>query len=331
MNWKQQLYESVNRIATQYVDHPGILGVAIGGSVARGMAWKYSDLELCVVVEDYLQDLDYFNYLNNIGVEIIQIKKQNIQEFLADGDSLMNNVLQFPIQIYKCRIVHDPSGILMRFKDVYDATLFHPEVTQSKRDNSLTAADQRYKQAMELLDSENDITALAHLRLGMNDLLLAYYWHYNILPRSQNRTIYLLKQNAKKFGFESFYKAFIQLFCLKNPLPEMKKRLFQAQPAIYHLAQSGWGSNSVPFLQNAVDQNLEWGYETSILYVYKWCVHLLQSSDNENQEIMNREFFCLSNPELYRFLDYDKVTKDNIRDMAALYREQYNALINDKV
>lgn len=90
-------------------------------------------------------------------------------------------------------------------------------------------------------------TAFAHLRLASNDLLLAHYWHYHILPRSQNRTVYLLKQNAQRFGFVDFYHTFIPIFGLNQPLPAMKQGLFQARSEIYQVANAGWDSNAVLF------------------------------------------------------------------------------------
>ncbi|WP_141504848.1 nucleotidyltransferase domain-containing protein [Paenibacillus luteus] len=315
VHWKQQLYDSANRVANQFKDYPGIVSVAIGGSLARGMAWKHSDLELCVIVDQHLQELQYFNYMENMGVEIIQIKKQQVEEFLAGEGLPKEAVLQFPIQIYKCRIVHDPSGILAKFKAAYDDTLFHSDVTAKKREQALQSVDQRYALAESLLSGGFPNTALAHLRLASNDLLLAYYWHNHILPRSQNRTVYLLKQNAERFGFVDFYNTFLQIFGLNQPLPAMKQSLFQSQSEIYQLANAGWGSNSVLFLQNAVDQNLEWGYDKSILYVYKWCVHLLKSGKLEDKNVYDHKQFEADYPKLYQFLDFDKMTSEEIRGL----------------
>jgi predicted nucleotidyltransferase len=60
VHWKQQLYDSANRVANQFKDQPGIVSIAIGGSLARGAAWKHSDLELCVMVDQHLPELQYF-------------------------------------------------------------------------------------------------------------------------------------------------------------------------------------------------------------------------------------------------------------------------------
>ncbi|WP_139995135.1 nucleotidyltransferase domain-containing protein [Paenibacillus paridis] len=326
VHWKQQLYDSANRVANQFKDHPGIVSVAIGGSLARGMAWKHSDLELCVLVDQHLPELQYFNYMENIGVEIIQVSKQQVEDFLME-ESLSNEaVLRFPIQIYKCRIVHDPSGLMAKFKAAYDDTLFDPAVTAKKREQALESVDQRYALAESMLSGGFPNTALAHLRLASNDLLLAYYWHYLILPRSQNRTVYLLKQNAERFGFVDFYHTFIHIFGLNQPLPAMKQDLFQAQNEIYQVANTGWGSNAVLFLQNAVDHNLEWGYDKSILYVYKWCVHLLQTGKLEERDVYDHEQFKADYPKLFPFLDFDKWTSEEIRGLFDRFYEARSKL-----
>lgn len=52
------------------------------------------------------------------------------------------------------------------------------------------------------------------------------------------------------------------------------------------------------FLQNAVDYNLEWGYDKSILYVYKWCVHLLQTGKLEETDVYDHEQFKADYPKL---------------------------------
>ena len=133
-------------------------------------------------------------------------------------------------------------------------------------------------------------TSLAHIRIGINELLLAYYWHYNILPRSQNRTVYLLKKNSKIIGHEKLYEAFVTIFCLDKTSTYMKERLLKAKNDIKKVSEI-WGSNAPEFLEKACDGNLEWGYPKSIIYVYKWCMHILQCNDLTQEDIYDKQNF----------------------------------------
>jgi len=43
-NWKVQLQNWANQYAGELANKPGIHGVVIGGSIARGQEWHHSDL-----------------------------------------------------------------------------------------------------------------------------------------------------------------------------------------------------------------------------------------------------------------------------------------------
>ncbi|WP_284646608.1 hypothetical protein [Paenibacillus silviterrae] len=319
MHWKAKLYSNANQIAAGFMKDPRILGVALGGSLGRGVAWKHSDLELCILVEERIEEFQHFNVMEGMGVEIFQFTRPRIEQFLVDFKGPDESVLEFRIQIYGCRIIYDPTGLLSEFKATFDRSLFHEKVTGLKSREALRQADTRLDRAKELLGEGRFRTAAAHLRIGLNDLILAAYWQHGMLPRSQNRTEYFLKKNIRVFGHDQLYKAFIRAFCLDQPLAQMKERLLQAKREIHSLAETLWGSNSPQFFQQAVDGNLEWGYDKSILYVYKYCVHRMQCSSLQEAEVYDRESYNEQYGRLYRFLDLEELGPRDVKEMVRLY------------
>jgi hypothetical protein len=321
MHWKAKLYNTAKNIASRFENDPRILGIAFGGSIGCGVAWKHSDLELCILVEEPIKEFQHFNVIDNMGVEIFQYEKPKLEQFLSVFKEPDESVLPFRIQIYGCKIVYDPTGLLGSFKATFDQSLFHEKVTRLKVSEALRHADVRLGRAKELLKLGRARTAAAHLRIGLNDLVLATYWQHRMLPRSQNRTEYFLKKNIAVFGHDHLYKAFIRTFCLDQPLTRMKEYLFQSRGEIHSLAETLWGSNSSEFFQKAVDGNLEWGYEKSILYVYKYCVHRMQCSDLMEGDVYDRDSYQEQYSHLYRFLDMEELGRQEVEDMVSLFEK----------
>ncbi|WP_144027860.1 nucleotidyltransferase domain-containing protein [Paenibacillus sp. 32352] len=321
MHWKRQMLEKAYRIAEPFCSHTGVAGVALGGSIGRGQMWKHSDLELCLVVERRIEELQHFNYMDSMGVEIIQITKSRMKEFTEQSGEPDRSILGFPIQIYKCKILHDPEQLLNAFKKRYDSYLFHEHSTKFKEKEALKQADAKLDKAREQVARGNYRTAAAHLRVGLNFLLLAVYWHHHILPRSQNRTIYFLHKNSQVIGNTKLYDAFIQVFGLENPRKTHKDALQNAQRDIFQLSDTSWGSNTSAFLKNAVDGNLEWGHHQSIVYVYKYCVHRMHGHESYPEDFYDRPDFARQFPELYHFLDMDTMTLDDVKQWILMFEE----------
>ena len=107
-------------------DKPGIVGVVIGGSIARGQEWRHSDLEVGILVGERNESLPYFNVDAGRGVEIIQLILPQLEVQIKQveaGD--MTPVANWPIQLWKCRIVHNPKAILEQFKGQFDCYVVH--------------------------------------------------------------------------------------------------------------------------------------------------------------------------------------------------------------
>lgn len=72
-NWRGPLRAWALDYARRVEERPGVLGVVIGGSIARGQEWKHPDLELGVLVDQKLKDTGHFNTDSGRGVEIFQL------------------------------------------------------------------------------------------------------------------------------------------------------------------------------------------------------------------------------------------------------------------
>ena len=178
MHWKKKIYTTAFQIAKRYIDHPHVTGIAIGGSIGRGETWKHSDLKLCLLVKDKIKDFSFFNVIDGMGVEILQLKQQKVEQFVNDYEH--SGMFKFPIQIYKCKIVYDPK--------------------ERRTELALEAFARNLSSAKDRLGRRSCRPALADLRLGLNDLLLSYYWHYEIVPRSQNPHDPLAEKSFKNNG-----------------------------------------------------------------------------------------------------------------------------------
>lgn len=199
---KTHIYEMSDTIAQSFIDKPGIHAVAIGGSIAQRNAWENSDLELGLLVDEYQTDLPYFNVINGRGVECIQILKSEMVNVIKKHEKTGNyeGIMGFSMKMYQCKIISDPDGIFLKIKKLIDKYLFSEENKAKNQKDAIQKADAYLKTVQKLLDGGKYKSALAMLRLAVNELLLAFYWHHGILPRSQNRTVYLLKKQSPLLG-----------------------------------------------------------------------------------------------------------------------------------
>ena len=78
--WRNELRAWANQCATGFMKRDGIVGVMIGGSLARGQEWRHSDLELGVLVEERDPKNSYFNIDAGRGVEAIQLVRRELEE-----------------------------------------------------------------------------------------------------------------------------------------------------------------------------------------------------------------------------------------------------------
>jgi hypothetical protein len=272
-HWKRQLHQFAGSVCKRLRQRPDVAGIAIGGSLARGVEWRHSDVEIGIVVRDRIADLGHFNVIDGRGVEVFQFVQAEWQEqlWLAHADPSV--VAKWPIQMYQCRIIRDAAGIFSSFKEQFDATLFQPAIVAAHRNAELAQFDEWFARGQVELQSGFPVSALVSLRIAFNSLILAYYWHHGILPRSQNRTDALLRAHCRRLGHPDFYHLFRDVYALRVSA-RRARMLIEPCRADIDAAVAVWGVEAPAFFRYAVDGNFEWGIAGSILTVHRLCVPL---------------------------------------------------------
>jgi hypothetical protein len=216
-NWRVQLQNWANQYANELANKPGIVGVVIGGSIARGQEWRYSDLEVGVLVEEKDESIPYFNVNTGRGVEIIQLILPQIETQIKQveaGD--ITPVAIWPIQLWKCRIMHDPQGVLEQFKKQFDSRLFTNEVLEKRIENLRLNIKDRLAEANRLIAEGKPVSALVEVRHAMNNVILAFHWANGELPRSQNRTDSRLLALCQRHSIIPVYTLYRDVFALSD-------------------------------------------------------------------------------------------------------------------
>jgi hypothetical protein len=267
-HWRSELHAWADGVLQSFVARDDVRGVALGGSLARGMEWKHSDIEMAVLVEQRLADLGYFNIYDGRGVEVFQFVEAELADWLAKAEQDPLTVANWPIQMYKCRIISDPTGLLTRFKTRFDAILFEPAVVAAKRDKELVAFDREFAVARADLDEGKPLTALAQLRFAFNELILAFYWLHGILPRSQNRTDSRLRTHCRRLNRMDFYELFVDVYDLHMPAGRARRLLAECRGEVDDIV-SGFGPKAPDFFRYAVDGEFRWGETKGILAVHR--------------------------------------------------------------
>ncbi len=271
VHWKRQLHQLARHICGQLLERPQVRGIAIGGSLARGMEWRHSDVELGIVVTDHIPDLGHFNVQDQCGFEVFQLVEADWREQLDLARSDPRVVLHWPIQLYQCRIVCDEAGVLGPFKEIFDATLFRPETLAAKLEIELGRFDDLFARGRQDLQTGYPLSALAGLRDAFNSLILAFYWKHGILPRSQTRTDALLRAHCRRLGQPGFYVLFRQVYALRESARSARDLLAACRDDL-ELAVDVWGPGARDFFRFAVDGGFAWGIHDSVLTVHRLCV-----------------------------------------------------------
>lgn len=251
----------------------GRRGVLMGGSIARGEQWLHSDLEAGVLAGDAASTaLPYFNVDSGRGVEIIQLNPVELHgqvEAVEGGD--LASVATWPIQLYKARVISDPSRLLQRFVAQFDAHLFQPEVVRIKVSGHKTAALGAIQKAKALAAAGRPRAGLSLLRYAMNEAILAFHWQWGELPRSQNRTDSRLRKLAERVGDMAFHQLYRQVFGLDGAGKAIATDWPLVRQQVLDITELVGGRR---FFETAVDSTFSWGEDAGILTVYRLYVPL---------------------------------------------------------
>lgn len=268
-NWKIELRAWANQVAKEFANREGVLGVIMGGSIARGQEWQHSDLELGILVAERLPEMPYFNVIDGRGVEAIQLVQAELEAQVSaaeDGDCLP--FVQWPIQLWKGRIIHDPSGLLARFKAQFDPELFKAEVIDQRIHRLCGEVSQRLDEARDLLAKDRPAAALVRTREAMNEAILAFHWAHGELPRSQSRTDSRLRLVCRRHGAMDFYALYRDVFDLHDANRIIRKTWPRVKEPVLEIARL-WGNTARDFFLYAVDGNFQWRQNAGILTVYR--------------------------------------------------------------
>jgi hypothetical protein len=300
--WQIEIYTWAEGCAHRMSQRDGVLGVLIGGSIARRQIWRHSDLELGVLLPAREGCLSYFNVDSGRGVEIIQLIQPELVGQIARaqaGDAAA--IAAWPIQLWKSRPLADPTGLLADFLQVFDPGLFTPPVVRIKIQTTTAAARQRLVDARQAIASGQPAKALVSTRLAMNDLILAFHWTHGELPRSQSRTDSRLRSLCRKYDRPDFYALYRRVFALQDITRAVKHDWPLVREQVLAITAL-WGPSTREFFDHAVDGHFAWGQNAGILTVYRLYVPIIRGEDPGILDNLDDPAWGAQNPGLLSFL-----------------------------
>jgi len=274
----------------------------MGGSLARGQEWRHSDLELGLLLEARDPNLPYFNIDTGHGVEAIQLTRPDLEEQVAaveGGDWLP--LVKWPIQLWKGRVMYDPSGLLSRFKRQFDTWLFRDEVLRQKISDQQAKVHTVLQEASGFLESGRPAAGLVRARAAMNDLILAFYWSYAELPRSQNRTDSRLRLICRRHNRLDFYRLYRQVYDLDEASRIIRSDWPVVRDQVLEITRL-WGDPARDFFDFAVDSHFQWRQNAGILTVYRLYVPVIGGEERGLLGKLDDPEWRLANPRLVTFL-----------------------------
>jgi hypothetical protein len=301
--WRSELKDWAQRCAAEFAQRDGVLGVVIGGSLARGQEWRHSDLELGILVEERDPTLPYFNIYEGRGVEAIQLVRRDVEQQVGlaeQGD--LSPISAWPIQLWTCRVISDSTGLLARFKKQFDSGLFAPSVIEKKLAGLRQQIEQALAEARGLLAQNKPVLALARTRLAMNEAILAVHWAHGTLPRSQNRTDSRLHLLCRKHALMPFYALYRDVFDLSDTVRVIKTTWPRVKEQVLEITRLWGGDSARDFFIFAVDSDFAWRQNAGILTVYRLYIPIIGAPDKGISTNLDDPHWQAANPHLLRFL-----------------------------
>jgi hypothetical protein len=315
--WRVELKQWAQQYATGMAAREGILGVVIGGSLARGKEWRHSDLELGILVESRDAALSYFNLDNGRGVELIQVVRGDLEKqiaLVAQGDSAA--MLKWPIQLWQCQIIADPTGLLAQFKSLFDANLFSEAVLQHKQADLHAKIENLLAEARAYLSENRPSAALVKTRLAVNEAILALHWHFKELPRSQNRTDSRLRQLCQRHAAQPFYQMYRDVFGLADTSRVLRSNWPKARADVLEITRL-WGDSARDFFMYAVDSNFAWRQRAGILTVYRLYIPIIGAEGQRLLEKLDDPAWVSANRDVVAFLGFTHASQGEVEALLA--------------
>lgn len=308
---------AIERWALRYLqalsDH-GRRGVLLGGSIARGQQWAHSDLEAGLLVDAPDAILPYFNVDAGRGVEIIQLVAATLARQLEQVESgHLAAVAEWPIQLYRARVISDPTGLLTRFVAQFDRHLFSPAVVQLKLAHHNAHGVRALEKARAFLASKRPRAALCEVRAAMNDAVLALHWSLGELPRSHNRVDSRLRDLTSRHGRPEFYALYCDVFELETADAVIARDWPVVKSRVLEIAAL-WRARE--FFHTAVDGTFSWGENGGILSVYRLFIPVIGRPDAGIFNALDEPGWAAANPELLRFLGLASANEEMVSRLA---------------
>ena len=308
---------AIERWALGYLNRlsdAGRRGVLLGGSIARGQQWAHSDLEAGLLVDAPDPSIPYFNMDSGRGVEVVQLVGPDLIKQLDEvegGD--LSAVSAWPIQMYKARVISDPTGLLTRFVAQFDCHLFSPYVVRMKLTHHATEAARALDRVRALVAADRARGALCEVRIAMNEVVLALHWSLGELPRSQNRVDSRLRDLTTRRGLPEFYALYRDVFeldtadeVIKHDWPVVKERVLQIAAV--------WRARA--FFETAVDGTFSWGENGGIISVYRLYIPIMGRPDEGIFDFLDEPGWAAANLELLQFLGLASASAKTVSRLA---------------
>lgn len=308
---------AIERWALRYLarlSDNGRRGVLLGGSIARGQQWRHSDLEAGLLVNAPDSTLSYFNVDDGRGVEIIQLITPDLAQQLDAVDAGdLSPVAKWPIQMYRARIISDPTGLLARFTSRFDTHLFSPPVVQLKLAHHAAKAAEVLARARALLAAGRPRAALCEIRIAMNEAVLALHWALGELPRSHNRVDSRLRDLTARHHRPEFYTLYRDVFELDTADTVIARDWPLVKEQVMQIA-SGWRARE--FFETAVDGTFAWGENGGIISIHRLFIPLIGRSTPGFFESLDQPPWAAANPALLRFLGLTSADEQSVTRLA---------------
>jgi predicted nucleotidyltransferase len=319
--WRTELIQWAQQYAERMAKREGILGVVIGGSLARGKEWRHSDLELGILVESRDASLAYFNVDDGRGVELIQVVRSDLEMQMGQvesGDA--GAMLKWPIQLWQCKIIYDPTGLLARFKGLIDSKLFDPNVLETKLTDLHARIETLLGEARVHLSENRPAAALVKTRLAVNEAILALHWHFRELPRSQNRTDSRLRQLCSRHAAMPFYGMYRDVFRLSETGRVIRSKWPRVKTEVLEITRL-WGDSARDFFIYAVDSDFAWRQRAGILTVYRLYIPIIGAEGQRLVEKLDDGMWADQHRDLMAFLGFDNASEDEVRALLSRFVE----------
>ncbi len=267
--WRRELHGWARRCLDHLSRREGVHGVLLGGSLARGQEWRHSDLEIALLVDARDPALPHFNIMEDRGVEIFQFVRGQIAadiDRVAGGDPAP--LQHWPVQFWKSRVILDPTGLLGRFKTLFDSGLFADESVAGRIADIENRIAGTLGETRRLLEEGRARAAHVKVRHAMNEAILALHWSRGELPRSQNRTDSRLRSLCARHGEMEFYSLYWAVFGLAGTARVIRQAWPDVKDTVFQIAGL-WGDSARDFFRLAVDGDFRWGQNGGILSVYR--------------------------------------------------------------